>query len=701
MRSLLVSHLFDALVRLLAWRNLRGDRFGTLAAILGVALGAATVNVVLVLDVNTMKVEAGQWASNPENPNPPDTVGLRGLRRDGSVVEAQSARQATHEDYEVMRSAIRLGSLSAFLVGALIVFFTFGVVVDRRLREVALLRSLGALPRQVAAIFVLEAIVIGLAGAALGLLLTVPMSYGAAAAGITTTGRARIAPGAVWFPWGRLGLVSAISAGMAMLGVLRPVLDVLRLDVPSALRPRFLEEQGARAAARRTKGITLIALPFMVLVYVLMRPFFRRALPSLTFFVIEAGLVCLAFLTTLLLVPELVRRLGGLVVRALPGRRTAERLLTQRRIEHLGHELAWSVSGVMMVFALLLALHIATFGLKQEVVVWARDALHDELFVLPVDVGSRADRVTGALPPDELVVPLTMRTPWPNAIEAASPEGLAALAESNRRPDLAALARRLGPGKIVLSKMMSRRYRVKEGDQMELSGRGGTRALSIVAVTDGLGFTPVPAPYRNAKTYGLIDVADGDLIAPYTASLGAQAILAHSARSPVVSRWLGAIRRERREPGLRYMGAQPYRQLRIQETDRDFVIFDLILLLTSVLAAVGIANQLILSVRVRTREIALYRVLGMTVRQVRRMVLMEGAFVGLLGGGLAAVLGVPLGYAAVGALKAVSAFEVDFHLPPLYVPLTIAGSVVIALFASLYPAARAASTDSAESVHYE
>ena len=700
MRPLLVSHLFDALVRLLAWRNLKGDRFGTLAAILGVALGAATVNVVVVLDVNTMKVEAGQWASNPELPSPPDTVGLRGLRSDGSVVVAQSARQATHEDYEVMRSAIRLGSLSAFLVGALIVFFTFGVVVDRRRREVALLRSLGALPRQVAAIFLREAVIIGLVGAALGFLLTIPMSYGAAAAGITTTGRARIALGAVWFPWGRMALVSAIGAGMAVLGVLRPVRDVLRLDVPSALRPRFLEGQGARDAARRTKGITLIALPFMMLVYVLMRPFFRRALPSLTFFVIEAGFVCLAFLTTLLLVPELVRRLGGLLVRALPGARTAERLLTQRRIEQLGHELAWSVSGVMMVFALLLALHIATFGLKHEVVVWARDALGGELFVVPVDGRSRADRVTSALPPDELVVPLTTRTPWPNAIEAASPADLAALAENNRRPDLAALARRLGPGKIVLSKMMSRRFRVKEGDRLELSGRGGTRALSIVAITDGLGFTPVPAPYRNAKTYGLIDVADADLIAPYAASIGAQAIIAHGA-SPVVSRWLGAVHRAQQEPGLRYLGAPLYRQLRIAETDKDFLIFDLILLLTSALAALGIANQLILSVRARAREIALYRVLGMTVRQVRVMVLMEGAFVGLLGGGLAAVLGVPLGYAAVGSLKAVSAFEVDFHLPPLYVPLTIAASVVIALFASLYPASRAARTDSAESVHYE
>ncbi len=78
---------------------------------------------------------------------------------------------------------------------------------------------------------------------------------------------------------------------------------------------------------------------------------------------------------------------------------------------------------------------------------------------------------------------------------------------------------------------------------------------------------------------------------------------------------------------------------RLRETDRDFVIFDLMLLMTSVLAAVGIANQMLLSLHGRRREIALYRVLGMTAPQVRRLVLLEGGFIGLLGGGLAVLLG--------------------------------------------------------------
>jgi len=352
----------------------------------------------------------------------------------------------------------------------------------------------------------------------------------------------------------------------------------------------------------------------------------------------------------------------------------------------------------MLVFSLLLALHIATLGLKREVVVWADEALHGELFLLPGRLEGRADRVTRWLPPGELSVSFSAQTPWPNFIRAVASRDLAALAEANSAPGAALLARRLGPGKILLSRMMARRFRVKEGDAMELSGRAGSRRLSIVAITDALGFMPVEAPYRNAKTYGVIDAADADLIAPYAASIGAAAVVAHAAH-PAVQRWEARIGGE--SGSLLFKEADWYRWVRGRETDKDFVIFDLILGLTSVLAAIGIANQLVLSLRARRRELALYRMLGMTGAEVRRLVLLEGGFIGLLGGVLAALLGVPLGYAAVGALKAVSAFEVDFTLPPSYVLFTILGSVVIASVAALYPASQAARGGAAESVHYE
>ncbi|MEI9952583.1 MAG: ABC transporter permease [Pseudomonadota bacterium] len=307
-----------SLAGFLAAKNLRADRFATACMVLGVALGTATVNVVLALDENTRRIEASNWTTNPDlKPDLGNTVSLLPVpaAQPAQVASArppaktEDVREEIHEDYQVMRSAIRLGSLSAFLVGALIVFFSLAVVIEHRRREVALLRSLGATARQVAAVFVREAAWVGLIGAVLGFLAAIPLTKLAARVGITTTGRAHI--GMVTFPWQEMLVVSAIGGLTALLGVLPPVRKILKMNVPETLRPRFLDEEQARTRRGKASGVTLIVLPFTLLVYGLMRPLFREVLPSLAFFVLEAALVMTALLALLVMVPDLTRVVGG------------------------------------------------------------------------------------------------------------------------------------------------------------------------------------------------------------------------------------------------------------------------------------------------------------------------------------------------------------------------------------------------------
>lgn len=685
--------LFGRFAALLAWRSLRADRFGTFAAILGVALGAATVNVVLVLDTNTRTLEARSWTTNPDFPEAPNTIALQGLHADGTPAAAADAKTETHEDYVVMRSAIRLGSLSAYLVGALIVFFTFAAVIERKKREVALYRSLGALPEQVAAVFVREAVLIAITGAALGVLAAVPLSYVAAAAGMTTTGRARIHVHEMTLPLARMGVVAAIGGATALLGVIRPVREILRVPVADALAGRGAAE-GAKAT--RVRGLARIALPFTALLFVLLRPFFRSALPSLAFFAVEAGVVCALALATVVLVPDVVEKLGGLVARALPARRSAIRLLVARRIARGGGELGIPVAGIMLVFALLLSLHIAVFALKQEVLVWARGGINQCLFFVPEKPWASAEKAAEALPPRAVAVRASTRTPWPNAVHAIEKGGLARWARAVGRADLIAIAERFGPGKIVVSRMMARRFGVGEGDLVEVSGKGGTRRLQVAGVTDDIGYALVFDAYRNGKTYGVIDEGDMDLIAPYVRPIGA-ALVVLDGQSPNMPDWreiarpfFGEEQRDRMLRGVRIIPGEAYASGRVQETGRDFWIFDAILVLTTVLAAIGVANQLGIFVHARRRELLLYRTLGMTVGDVRAIVIAEGAFTGLLGGLLAVALGIPLGYATVEALRAVSAFDVAFALPLRYVGYTLAAATALSVAAALYPARRAA-----------
>jgi putative ABC transport system permease protein len=691
----------QSLVWRLALRNLVSDWFATICAILGVALGTATVDVVLILDENTRSAESSRWSTNPEKPiDLTRTVRLTGFLQSGERSIARDAGKETHEDYQVMRSAIRLGSLSAFLVGALIVFFTFRVVVVERRREIALLRSLGTLPSQVARIFLLEAAIVGGAGAAIGFTAAPPLAIAAAAFGITTTGRSTIALDEMSFPWRTMLAVSAVGAVTAMLGVARPLADILRLDVARNLRPQFLEdaERFRLRDASRASGLTLIALPFMILLYILIRPFFREVLPSLAFFVLESGAVTAAFLAMLVLVPEIVRVLGGAIARILPQARTpkAPWFLVHKRIDRAGRELAWSVSGVMLVFALLLSLHETTHALKVEVLEWARSSIEKNAYVFAkkkVRVPKSAlERVPSEVPHARF----SGRAPWPNAVLAVDPAELAAFARGTGAKNEAAAAK-LGRGKAILSTMMARRFGLTEGDQLEVTSARRSARLEIAAVTDDVGYMPMIGPYRNSKTYALISSEDFDLIEPLAAPIGAGVAL-RGGGGEDWTRWLEPALEDER---LRVEIGSEFEADRVAETNRDFAIFDVILFLTAVLATIGIANNLVLAAHARRREIALFRVLGMEARQIKTLFLLEGAFIGALGGGLAVLLGIPLGMLAIGALTVVSAFMVRFELPAWYAILTIAGAIAASLAASLYPALRASRSPASESIHYE
>lgn len=698
--------------RFLASKNLRTDRFATLCMVLGVALGTATVNVVLALDVNTRRVEAANWATNPDlAPDESATVALTPARggepapasRTAPKPEprpAHDAREETHEDYQVMRSAIRLGSLSAFLVGALIVFFSLAVVVEHRRREVALLRSLGATARQAAGVFVREAAWVGLLGAVFGLLLAVPMTYVAARFGITTTGRARIV--SIEFPWAQMLAVSLLGGLTALLGVVPPVRRILKLRAPDTLRPRFLDAEQARAYGRKTSGVTLVVLPMGLLVYGLLRPLFREVLPSLAFFVLEAVLVMLALFALLLLVPGVTRSLGSLLGRLFLRGPAAARLLVLSRIRRQGDELAWSVGGIMLVFSLLLALHISTHALKAEVSRFAETALREHAFVFTMDRHVVPESMRAAIPSEYVTVSYSGGTPLPNRVAAVSRADVLAFARATGRAELIAIAERFDANTTIISTLMARRFGVGIGDRLTLSSPTGERTLEVAGVTDAIGFVPTFETYRNTKTYAIIEAANYGLIEPFAAPIGNALVITRApSATGEPSDWHAMIRGIPRVAGVFMIPGSSYEWVRRRETDGDFAIFDLILLLTSVLAAVGVANQLMLAVHARRREIALLRVLGMTPVQIRKMLLLEGGFVGLLGGTLAVVLGIPLGFGSLKALELVSAFDVRFELPLHYVVLTILGAVAVSLLAALYPARRAAAAQSAESIHYE
>jgi len=140
----------------------------------------------------------------------------------------------------------------------------------------------------------------------------------------------------------------------------------------------------------------------------------------------------------------------------------------------------------------------------------------------------------------------------------------------------------------------------------------------------------------------------------------------------------------------------------IERENADFnelITFLLVMLTLAVFVSIfGMINTLVLAVYERTREIGMLRAIGMTRRQVRRMIRQESIITALIG----AAIGLPLGiFLAALVNRALSEFDVAFEIPWLWLIAITVVAIVIGILAAIMPARRAAKLNPLEAISYE
>jgi putative ABC transport system permease protein len=140
----------------------------------------------------------------------------------------------------------------------------------------------------------------------------------------------------------------------------------------------------------------------------------------------------------------------------------------------------------------------------------------------------------------------------------------------------------------------------------------------------------------------------------------------------------------------------------IDQQDEDFNSFlnflYILLALSVIISLVGMVITLLLSVHERTRELGMLRAVGMTRRQVRRMIRHESVITSLIG----AALGLPLGiFLAILMTKALSQFEVRIDIPFRQLVIFAVVAIVVGILAAILPARRAARLNVLNALQYE
>jgi putative ABC transport system permease protein len=551
----------------------------------------------------------------------------------------------------------------ALFVSALVIANTFSILFAQRLRDFALLRCVGATRRQVLGSVRREAAAVGVLASLTGTLVGVGLGYGLIALINTLAPRTPMGAPAPPAPW----LLGGFAVGLlvSMVASWLPTRRVVRVSPLAALRPE------AAIDVHTATGRVRLALAALLLVTGPALLAMAMIQDSRVLMVAGGGSLFVGVLLVgPVLVPRLVRATGALLG-------PAGRLATENAVRN-PHRTATTTAALLVGVTL-------TTAVLTGMATWraAMDEQRDRHHPIDAALTSLDEPVTTG------VLDQVRRTPGVEqaiAVDGAMARitGWDAPIPVLTAPDAAQVARDGGafaqvePGTISLDQEAFRsehtelglqpgdRVTVRAGDrqaELQVVLLGGWGQAGVVAPETLVQLTDAPEPHviwvRAAAAVDplqLVDDLDG---------------LADAAGAKV-------------EDHLQVRAAGN-RQL-------DILTWSVLGLLgiSVAIALIGIANTLGLAVLERTREHALLRALGLTRRQLRRMLAAEAVLLSVVATLLGTVIGVGFAWVAYETVVKRALTHATMHIPWPSLGVVVLIAALAGLLASVLPARRAA-----------
>jgi putative ABC transport system permease protein len=557
-------------------------------------------------------------------------------------------------------------ALIALFVGAFIINNTFSIIVSQRTKEMALLRAVGATGRQVRLAVLAEAAVTGMAASAAGLLAGVGVAKGLLAL-FSSLG--------VDIPVGTTVITTATVATSIALGfvitVMSAVMPARRASkvAPIAALREIAQDRSAVSTRRIVTGVAAIALAIATLLV---------GLNATNAKIVGAGAVAL-FLAVSVLGPVLARPVAaafGSPIAKLRG--TAGSIARQNAMRNPTRT-ARTASSLMIGVALVSFLMIFAASLKSS---GAGEFRQDFRGSAVIDSGA-VDSSSGLTP--QLAADLRSQ---PGVRSVAEQRNSAV--EIDGAPgflsayDTATIGTLFNLGQITgdLSQLGADGIAVKAETGPDAVNLGDLRTITFP--TGSVTFT-VRATYDRATQFFGSQFVD---VAAFEANLPMRI----DARIYVDGDDFAVIDRATATyPTAKVLTTEAFIKQQNGNINTILTLMYALLGLAVLIALLGIANTLALSIHERKRELGLLRAVGMSRAQVRSSVRWESVIIALFGTGLGLVIGSFLGWAMV---RAIATQGLSRLVVPVGSLATVAAIATIAgVGAALMPARRAARID--------
>jgi putative ABC transport system permease protein len=618
---------------------------------------------------------------------------IRPLLSDTTQVKSASAQASSDsKDTQAGMNVIKYFLLGfggiALFVGSFVIANTLAITVAQRMRELATLRTLGASRRQVLGSVVLEAFAVGIIGSIIGLFLGLAIAVGLKVL-LDATGF-ELPSGGIVFATRTIVVSLAVGTLIALLASLRPALRATRIEPIAAVREGAVMPRSRFARYALPTAATVVGAAVALFSYGV---FADGVDIKARLLALVAGVLFL-FVGVAMVASRFVRPLAFLL--GAPGARfggTAGSLARQNAVRNPART-ASTAAAVMIGLALITFVAVIGEGLRSSFT-----SSVNELFVADYAITAGNNALTNKA-----------------AQAAAKTPGVEVVSEI-----------RGGDGKLA-------------GKSIQVSGVDGN-ATKVVDVTWSNGSSRIPAQLgRNGAFIGdryaddhsfsvgsplIVTTPTGKTLHLHVAGIFDQPnggspfgdvsiskstfddSFANHDNQYTLLNVRGDPSDENSARLKQALTAFPNAEVETRDEFKNGQLSDLktmlnilyvLLGLSVIVSMFGVINTLVLSVFERTREIGMLRAVGMTRRQVRRMIRHESIVTALIG----AALGMAIGIFLAGLTSlALSGYGVVFAIPYKSLAAFVAVAILAGMLAAILPARRASRLNVLEALQYE
>ena len=608
------------------------------------------------------------------------------------------AKQAEHETSNLegnlgfLRTFLLIFAYVSLLVGAFIIFNTFSITIAQRVRELGLLRTLGASRSQILRSVVYEGLMLGVLGGVLGLLAGIGVApaldalfkaFGATLPDSGTVLETRTIVVSLL-----VGVVVTVGAGLA------PAIRATRVPPLAAMREGVSIPPRPLPTRRR---LILRYVLYLIIVVVLVAAGLKSV--GVAFFVIAAARGIRLWVRLrrggerpekrYRVVPALGHWIGSLVRwRGITGR-----LAEENSVRHPGRTMI-TAAALTVGLALVAFVSVLADGFKATI-----DHAVDSQFAGNLIVESSQSGNEQGIPPgvadavrsvpgvaQVTAVAFSLGRPHGHsgneAVTAVEPKSFANVYKLEWKHGSAETLRDLSGNGALVTEGFAKELHLKVGDEFSMQTPSGSSVKLIARgifkeSAELLGTVTIT---RQLATSAFGQREDGVDFVTYASGADNASV------QPGVDRVLNE-----KYPQARSRTAAQFKNDLAGQVNGLLTLIYVLLTLSVIVSLFGIVNTLILSIYERTRELGMMRAIGASRRQVRQMIRYESVITALIGGVLGLLIGVVAAVLVTTFALSGSGYVQAFPIGTL-AALLLAAALAGVLAAQL-PARRAAKLD--------